>query len=211
MRCILDHTNIGCHFITNPSSVQCSHTMLPYIDSDSILVNKVCLTCVLEGSSYIIITIVSKHIEYHDDQCMNPILYTDNCCCLDPLVASELQTLLTSYEYSTPMSTSVECDIGTSPQLHITSIDQSRQVIRIGTVRSANDLIHIWMVRPTINFSNYIIRHDPHTIRDMMTCMLLVCSTHRVFSSEELNIQLHSPGEITINGTMAITMSLNWN
>jgi hypothetical protein len=126
---LLHHTNIGCHFITNPSSIQCSHTMLPY----------------------------------HDDQCMNPILYTDNCCCLDPLVASELQTLLTSYEYSTPMSTSVECDIGTSPQLHITSIDQSRQVIRIGTVRSANNLIHIWMVRPTIDFSNYIIRHDPHT------------------------------------------------
>ena len=203
MMSILHHTSIGCHFIINPLPVQCTHTMLSYIASKGMVVNEMCLTCGLKGPSNIIVVIDSKCIEYHDDQCMDPILYTDNCCCLDPLVAEELQTLLTSYKYATPMSISVECNIDTSPQVYISSIDQSRQIIRIGTVRSNKELVHIWMVRPTINFTSYIIRHDSGTIQNILTNIRLACSAHRLFTHEELKIQLESATEITINGTMA--------
>ena len=96
--------------------------------------------------------------ELHDEQSVNQLLHIDNSGCCDPLVESEFCTLLNHYGYETPLSIHSMVQacvsvVGSEPLVK----KQSIQCVSIGSIQSTTELIYVWMVRPTINYSTYVI------------------------------------------------------
>jgi hypothetical protein len=82
--------------------------------------------------------------ELYDEQSVDPLLYIDNSGCLDPLVKSELCSLLGYYEYKTPLY--IRCMIPTCDNamgIEELVIQQSRQCISIGSVHSVTFHLHV--------------------------------------------------------------------
>jgi hypothetical protein len=121
-------------------------------------------------------------------------------------VESQFCTLLGYYGYKTPLSIHSaiqECD--TIVDTKLLTIKQSRQCISIGSIQSVTELIRVWMVRPTINYSTYVITATAAT-RDSVasTCTSRLYSLARYNHVElSINCPLNKPDTIEISGTMA--------
>ena len=88
---------------------------------------------------------------------------------------------------------------------HSSVIRQSRQCITIGSVYNMDELIRVWMVRPTINYSTYVIVATSDSrdyIANMCVRMLRALANYNIM---ELSIKCppEKPNIIEISGTMA--------
>ena len=97
--------------------------------------------------------------ELHEDQSMNPILYLDTCAQLDRTVEEQLHRLLTFYGYSTSLPIRIPmCDSEDTTVRRVEVIRQSRQCMSIGSLLCNEELIRVWMVRPTMNYATYVVK-----------------------------------------------------
>ena len=144
--------------------------------------------------------------ELHDDQSVNPILYLDTCAELDTTIESELHRLLRCYDYDTPLSMELCMDAAVNDQPEgVQIIRQPRQCMSIGSIIYNEELIRVWMVRPTINYTTYAIK-TTERMRDTHAnaCALKFRSVGN-YEFHELSIQspASEPDVVLISGTMA--------
>jgi hypothetical protein len=204
--CVISGSDIDARWVQPVAAKQCSGTSTPFIYPNCTGVGYMSPTFGMESPCNILMRSGDVWTELHDDQSVNPILYMDNCGYLDPIVEGQMQRLLRPYGYVTPLSMSLDgptlpCVTSDQPVI----IRQSRQCISIGCVNTKDELVRLWMVRPTINYSTYIVT-TTESKRDITMSMYM--SRFRLvgnYSGTELNIRQSkdSPCEILVSGTMA--------
>ncbi len=205
-QCVTSDSNIGDVWTLFITPKESNDTKVPFMYPDCLCVGYMSPECGMESQCNILMRTGDSWTELYDEESVDPLLYIDNSGCLDPLVESEFCTLLGYYGYKTPLyirSMVPACDsvVGTEELV----IQQSRQCISIGSVQSVTELIRVWMVRPTINYSSYIITATVAT-RDSVAC---ICANRlrslANYNSVELAIKcpVDKPDIIEISGTMS--------
>jgi len=144
--------------------------------------------------------------ELHDDQSTNPILYLDTCIELDKTIEDQFCTLLGHYGYNTPLSIDIpvsyeDADAGQTVQ----TIRQSRQCISIGSVILNDELIRVWMIRPTINYTTYVVKTSEKMRTTVANNYVVKFRSFGNYDFHEVNIECPAkePTTIKISGTMA--------
>jgi hypothetical protein len=125
---------------------------------------------------------------------------------LDKVVEEQFHTLLGYYKYDTQLSIEIPMHpTRDSESERIEVIRQSRQCISIGSVIYGEELVRVWMVRPTINYTTYVIETLEGMRNTLANSYVMRFRSIGNYTQYEVSIQCPTkePNLIRISGTMA--------
>lgn len=205
-QCIASHANLGDVSHGNPIPVECNDSKVPFIYSDCKRLGTMSVKHGLDRPSNILLKTDMVWTELHDDQPMSPLGYIDNSAHLDPLVESEFMEVMRMYGYNTSTSLLANTTLPImleSDEYYI--IKQSRQCLSFGSIMNNTELIRVWMVRPTINYSTYVVEVNTGNRFTIANQYVSRFRSLTNYGPDDLSIEcpLDEPNHIVISGTMA--------
>jgi len=204
--CVTVHANIGGVCSDNPNPVGTGQNNVPFIYNDCKRVGYMSVEHGLDRPSNIVLRTDSVWTELHDEQVMDPLVYLDNCVHLDPVVEAQFENLLKCYSYGRELTQRLLGGVSTgSAGLQCPIIKQGRQCISIGSVANSDELVRVWMVRPTINYSSYTLKTDVRLRLALANDCSVKFKSLPNYSANHVTIRCPTdePTQVVISGTMA--------